>query len=60
MDKRDKGSVSFKASDGMKGKMDKSPIPAPKGNNGVVDLSGAIMPKRSSYSTTPSSTGVGK
>jgi hypothetical protein len=61
MDSRDKPSVSFRATDGMSGKMDKSPNgPPPRGNNGVVDYSGAIMPKRSSYSTTPSSTGVGK
>ncbi len=60
MDKRDKFSGSFRAMDGMSGKQDKGKTPAPRGNNGCVDMSGSIMPKRGSYSTTPSSTGVGK
>ncbi len=55
MDARDKFSGSFKAMDGMSGKMDKGKTPAPRGNNGQVDASTPIMPKRSSYGTTPTS-----
>lgn len=58
MDARDKFSGSFSATDGMSGKLDKGKAPAPKGNNGQVDATTPIMPKRS-YGTTPSSTGVG-
>lgn len=59
MDSRDKFSGGFKATDGMSGKQDKGKTPAPRGNNGMVDCSVPIMPKRS-YGSTPSSTGVGK
>ena len=60
MDKRDKPSVSFRAADGMSGKMDKSPN-GPAAGRGFRDYKGGSSdgpPKK--LGTTPSSTGVGK
>ena len=59
MDSRDKPSVSFKASDGMSGKQDKSKIPAARGPNKHVDYSGPAPGAKKTYSPGGSATGVG-
>jgi len=60
MDKRDKFSGSFRATDGMSGNLNKQPN-GPQSRRGFVDYKGGSSdgpPKK--LGTTPSSTGIGK